>query len=416
MIAVIGLGYVGLTTALGFSEKGFKVYGIDNNKEKLNSIVANKIPFFEKGLPEVLNKNLNKKFFIKKSLSECIDDIEVIFLCVETPIDDKGKANLAYLETALKSILSVIKSKGQKLIVIKSTVPPSTTTKKIIPFIERLGFKIGNDIHIAYNPEFLREGTAWEDFIKPDRIIIGVNDDYSKQVLSKIYKPFKANIYFVSLNTSEFVKYLSNTFLSTLLSYSNEMSMIADAIGDIDIKSAFKLFHEDKRWFGKPAEMQGYVYPCCGFGGSCLPKDIKTLINKSSEFGYNAKILKNVIDINEEIKTFWINKITKNLSKDTSIAVLGLSFKPDTEDVRDTPSSAIIKMLIKKGYKNITAYDPLSNELFDKVYNVPINYSVSMKDAVSKSDVIILATAWQEFLDNKDLFNKKIVFDLRYKL
>ncbi|MDD2523476.1 MAG: nucleotide sugar dehydrogenase [Endomicrobiaceae bacterium] len=416
MIAVIGLGYVGLTTALGFSEKGFKVYGIDNNKEKLNSIIANKIPFFEKGLPEILNKKLNKKFFVKNSLSECVDDIEVIFVCVETPVDDTGKANLTYLQAALKSVLSVIKPKDKKLIVIKSTVPPSTTTKKIIPFIKRLGFKAGYDVHIAYNPEFLREGTALEDFIKPDRIIAGVNDEYSKQVLNKIFKPFKAPVYFVSLNTSEFVKYLSNSFLATLLSYSNEMSMIADSIGNIDIKSAFKLFHEDKRWFGKPAFMQGYAYPCCGFGGSCLPKDIKSLINKSSEFGYNAKILKDVIDINEEIKVFWINKITKNLRKDTKIAVLGLSFKPDTEDVRDTPSSAIIKMLIKKGYKNITAYDPLSNKLFDKVYNVPVKYASSMKGAVSKSDVIILATAWQEFLDNKDLLSKKIVFDLRYKL
>lgn len=416
MIAVIGLGYVGLTTALGFSEKGFKVCGIDNNKEKSDSISSGRIPFFEENLSGILNKNLGKNFFIKKSFSECAADTEIIFLCVETPADKDGAPDLTYLETALESVLQAVKPRDNKIIVIKSTVPPSTTLKKIIPFIEKRGFKNGDNIHIVYNPEFLREGTAWEDFINPDRIIIGVDGEYPKRILNEVFEPFNAEVCFVSLNTSEFVKYLSNSFFAALLSYSNEMSVIADKIGGIDIKSAFELFHKDKRWFGTPAAVCGYVYPSCGFGGSCLPKDLNVLINKSDECGYNAKILKNIVEINREIKTFWINKITREITTEQPIAVLGLSFKPGTEDVRETPAYTIIKMLMEKGYNKITAYDPKACKSFDKTYNLPLNYSVSMQDAVSKSEVVIISSAWQEFLDNKDLLKNKTVFDLRYKL
>ncbi|MGE4384438.1 MAG: UDP-glucose/GDP-mannose dehydrogenase family protein [Endomicrobiaceae bacterium] len=415
MIAVIGLGYVGLTTALGLSEKGFTVYGFDNNKEKLQSLASNELPFYENELSEVLNKNLNKKFFIK-SLEESASSAKIIFLCVETPADRTGRIDLQYLKTAFESLFSAIKPEDKKIIVIKSTVPPSTTVKKIIPIAEKLGFKNGKDVYITYNPEFLREGSAWKDFIEPDRIIIGVDDEYPKRFLNGIFQPFNAEIHFVSLNTGEFVKYLSNSFFAALLSYSNEMSVIADAAGGIDVKKAFELFHKDKRWFGNPASVQGYVYPSCGFGGSCLPKDLDILIEESSGLGCNPVILKAVKSVNKNIKDFWVNKITKAVNTDKTIAVLGLAFKPDTEDVRETPSYEIIRKLIEKGFKKITVYDPAANILFAKTYNLPVNYSESAEEAVSKSDVVILATAWQEFFEKKDLFKTKTVFDLRYKL
>ena len=415
MITVIGLGFVGLTTALGFSEKGNKVYGYDTDVDKIKLIENGQIPFFEKDLQNILKKNLGKNFIVSDSLKDAVKKSKIIFLCVGTPSDNKGKADLKYIKSAIDGILNNI-NKDKKIIVIKSTVPPSTTSCKLVPYINKKGLKVGKNIFVANNPEFLREGHAWADFIYPDRIVIGTNDNYVKKIIKNIYLNFNAPIHFVTLNTGEFIKYLSNTLLATLISYSNEMSMIADYIGDIDIKSAFKIFHEDKRWYGNPANMISYVYPGCGFGGYCLPKDTKALIQKSKEFKYESKILKNVISVNNEIKEHWIEKIKNNVPKNKSITILGLSFKPESDDVRYSPSAEIIKLLLKEGYKNIFAYDPVSNDLFNKIYKYPINYVQSFKKAVNSSKYIIISTAWKEFLKNKNIYKNKTVFDLRYIL
>ena len=416
MITVIGLGFVGLTTALGFSEKGNKVFGFDISKEKMKSISEKKIPFYEKGLQEVLEKNLDKNFVLTENIEEAVKSSKVIIMCVGTPSDDLGRADLKYIKSALDSILENTDKEDKKIVITKSTIPPSTTEKEIIPYIEKNGFKVGQDIYVANNPEFLREGHAWDDFINPDRIVIGTNDEYTKEVMMDIYKNFNVPVHFVSLNTGEFIKYLSNTFLSTLISYSNEMSMIADSIGGIDIKSAFKIFHEDKRWYGNPANMQTYAYPGCGFGGYCLPKDTQALVQKASEFNYDAKILKSVLDVNKEIKPHWIDKIETDVKKEDSITVLGLSFKPESDDVRQTPALDIVKLLLERGYKNIVAYDPLANELFDKVYNLPIKYANTLEEAVKASSSVVLVTGWKEFIENKNLFDGKNIYDLRYIL
>lgn len=416
MITVIGLGVVGLTTALGLSEKGNKVYGYDVNLEKIKTIKNKKLPFFEKDLQKVLKKNLNNTFFLVSSLKEALQKSKIIFLCVETPVDNNGETDLKYVKTAIDSVVSNLNKKDKKIVIIRSTIPPSTTSKKLIPYIENKGLKVGKDIFIANNPEFLREGNAWNDFVHPDRIVVGTSDDYVKKELKKIYLKFGAPICFVTLNTGEFIKYLSNTFLSTLISYSNEMSVVAEYIGDIDTKSAFKIFHEDKRWCGQPANMINYVYPGCGFGGSCLPKDTKALIKKAKENGYKTKILQDVISINNEIKKYWINKIKEKVPKNKSIVILGLSFKPESDDVRQSPAFEIIKLLLKEGYKKIISYDPVSNELFDKVYKVPVKYEKDLKTAVDSSDVVIIVTAWKEFLENKRIYKGKQIFDLRYCL
>lgn len=417
MISVLGLGFVGLTTALGFSEKGFKVYGFDVDREKSNSIQNKKIPFYEEGLQEILEKNLDNTFVLKNSLADCIQDSKIIFLCVGTPSDENGKADLTYLLNAIDEILKNTPKGSKKLIITKSTIPPSTTKQYVIPFIESKGFKVGEDVFVANNPEFLREGFAWSDFIEPDRVVVGAEDEYSKNLLKEIYIPFGAPIHFVNLNTGEFIKYLSNTLLSTLISYANEMSMIAASIGEIDTKEAFNILHEDKRWGEKsPCAMSKYAFPGCGFGGYCLPKDTQAMAYKAGELGYDAKILKNVLKVNNEIKPFWIDKITQNLPKDANIGVLGLSFKPNSDDIRQTPSKIIIDMLLEKGYKNIHAYDPVANELFDKVYKLPLRYKNSVKDIADSCDVIVIATGWKEFADNQDYLKIKKVYDLRYIL
>lgn len=416
MISVLGLGFVGLTTALGFSEKGFKVCGFDVDSEKLKSIGSNKIPFYEEGLQEILEKNLGNNFTLKNSLKDCIKDSKVIFLCVGTPSDESGKADLTYLLNAINEILENTEKGSKKLIITKSTIPPSTTKNHVIPFIEGKGFIIGKDIFVANNPEFLREGHAWGDFIEPDRVVVGTEDDYSKELLGQIYAPFNAPIHFVSLNTGEFIKYLSNTLLSTLISYANEMSMIAASIGEIDTKTAFNILHQDKRWSGSPCAMSSYAFPGCGFGGYCLPKDTQAMVYKAGEFDYEAKILRNVLNVNNEIKPFWIDKITQDLPKDVHIGILGLSFKPNSDDIRQTPSKIIIDMLLAKGYKNLYAYDPIANELFDKVYNLPLHYKNSVKDIANSCEIIVIATAWQEFADNQEYLKDKRVYDLRYIL
>lgn len=416
MITVLGLGFVGLTTALGFAEKGFKVYGYDVNKEKISLISNKTLPFHEEGLAEILEKNLNKNFIITNDLKIAIENSKIIFLCVGTPSDEDGKADLKYIKLAIDDILNNISGETKKIIVIKSTIPPSTTKIDIWNYIETKGYVVGKDIYLANNPEFLREGHAWQDFIQPDRIVIGSEDEYSKTEMEKIYKSFNAPIYFVSLNTGEFIKYLSNTLLSTLISYSNEMSMIASVIGDVDIKKSFKILSEDKRWSGQPASMSTYVYPGCGFGGYCLPKDTLAMAFKAKEYGVEAKILNSVLDVNSNIKSFWVDKISKEIGAKSRIGFLGLSFKPCSDDIRQTPAKEIIELYIEKGFNNICAYDPLANELFDKTYSLPIVYKNTIAEVCNDSDVIIILTGWQEFVEKQDLLKNKKVYDLRYIL
>lgn len=416
MIAVIGLGFVGLTTALGFADKGYKVYGFDVNQEKMTMIKQGEIPFLEPNLKEALERNINKNFIVVSNIKEAVNASKSIFICVGTPNDDQGKVDLTYIEKAIEAILKEVEKMDYKILVIKSTVPPATTKEKIIAFIEKQGFIIGKNIGLANNPEFLREGYAWEDFTCPDRVVIGEYDKRSGDTIEEIYKPFNAPVHRVSLNTGEFIKYLSNTLLATLISYSNEMSLIANAIKDIDIAESFQILHEDKRWSGQPANIKSYAYPGCGFGGYCLPKDTQALVARSREHGYDPKILENVLKVNQKIKSFVVDRISQTVKFSDTIGVLGLSFKPDSDDVRESPSRDIIQLLIKIGYKNIIAYDPVANNAFKKSYNLPIQYAASLSEIVKKTDNLIILTAWKEFKNNKNLFKNKRVFDFRYIL
>ena len=415
MITILGLGFVGLTTGLGFAKKGFKTYGFDIDEERLSRLKNYDIPFFEPYLEDVIKETLNKSFFLDASFEEAIKNSEAIFLCVGTPGKEDGSADLTYLFKAIDQILDVETPKFQ-VIITKSTVPPSTVSKKVIPYVNQaLESKENRHVGFASNPEFLREGYCWEDFMNPDRIVVGVEGEEVKNILDKIYKPFDAPIHYVSYNTSEYIKYLSNTLLSTLISYSNEMSMIADVIGDIDVPNAFRILHQDKRWYGSPAGMSKYVYPGCGYGGYCLPKDTSAIASISSENGFDTPILNANLDINRRIKHFIANKIENEVGKDKSIGILGLSFKPNSDDVRITPTKEIISMLFDKGYKSINAYDPVSNDEFKKYYpDLKLNYCNSLEEVVEKSDNLVVLTGWKEFLENKELISTKKVFDYRY--
>jgi UDPglucose 6-dehydrogenase len=417
MISILGLGFVGLTTGLGFAKKGFKTYGFDISGERLNSLKNYHVPFFEPHLEEVLQETMNKTFFLDTPFAEAIRESEAVFICVGTPENEDGSANLEHLLTAIEQVLDVETGKFQVL-VTKSTVPPSTLSREVIPFVrEKLKSKDSRKIGFASNPEFLREGYCWEDFINPDRIVIGIEDEQSKSILDKIYEPFGAPVHYVSYNTSEFIKYLSNTLLSTMISYSNEMSMIADAIGDIDVRKSFRILHEDKRWYGSPAPMKSYVYPGCGYGGYCLPKDTSALVSISEKNGFIPQMLSANINTNSIIKSHLVDKIDGKIGYDEPIGILGLSFKPGSDDVRLTPSRDIIELLLKRGFTKIYAYDPVAIGEFKKHYpGIRVTYLESLEDIVDKCDNLVLLTAWDEFRENEELLKSKNIFDYRYSL
>lgn len=417
MIAVIGLGFVGITTALGFAYKGYKVYCFDIDRVRMSKLKKGIIPFYEPQLKELLLEYKDKRLILCDTIEEAVNKADIVIYCVGTPSSQSGKANLAFLKSAIIESLKFIRPKKRyTTLVIKSSVPPSATKEFVKPILEKRGFKVGMDIGLVNNPEFLREGFAWEDFIKPDMIIIGQCDDKSGRIVEKIYKPFKAPIRRVSLNTAEFIKYLSNTFLSNLISFSNEMLMAAEAIGGVDVPAAFGAVHLDKRWYGNPALMITYLFPGCGFGGYCLPKDVRAIYNVAKRKGYNAALLKNILSVNEKIKRHFVEKVYRSIVKNKNVGVLGLSFKPGCDDVRESPAKDIIKMLIGKGVKNIIAYDPMAMDNFKKEYKLPIKYSNNLEGLIKKCDSLVIITAWKEFKDKRALYKGKKVIDGRYFL
>jgi UDPglucose 6-dehydrogenase len=376
-ILIMGLGFVGLTTALGFAEKGHTVFGFDTDPNKAEELKTGKTSMSEPDLKSALSRHINKSFAVTDDPAAAKAD--AIFICVGTPCGENGRADLCYLYSAV----DMLDKSFDGLIVVKSTVPPGTTQNEIIPYIRGRGITAS----VANNPEFLREGYCWEDFINPDRIVCGVED--SADIMREIYRDFNAPIVITSLNTAEFIKYLSNTMLASMISFSNEMSVIANAIGNISIKQAFETLHMDKRWHD--ASMNKYVYPGCGFGGYCLPKDLEAMIAQAQACGLEPALLKSVKAVNHSMPDFWVNQLTAG----GAVGILGLSFKPGSDDVRDSPSAKIISLLA--GKCSIYAYDPMANAEFQKAYDFPVVYCESADEVCKRAKTVMIATAWTEF-------------------
>ncbi len=413
VVTVFGLGFVGLTTAVGFAEKGVTVYGIDVNTKRMDILKKGKLPFHEPGLDEALVRNLGKNFQLTEDAASAVAVSDCVYYCVGTPYGEGGEADLTYLYGAIDTTLQACKDGRYRVLVTKSTIPPSTTSEKIIPYIQSKGFELGKQLGVANNPEFLREGTCWEDFMHADRIVLGVSDDRASKILLELYDGFDIPKFCVSLNTGEFIKYLSNTLLATLISYSNEMAQLADTIGEIDVAQAFRILHMDKRWNG--CNMTSYVYPGCGYGGYCLPKDTNAIYALGKAKGFDGQILKNVIAVNDRRPEYMTAQIEENIEKDSCIGILGLSFKPESDDVRDTPAAKVISGLVDDGYTNIIAYDPLAMEEFRQHYDLPIIYEDSKAKVLDKADEVVILTAWKEFADIQSLTEERIV-DCRYML
>lgn len=413
MVTVFGLGFVGLTTALGFAHLGHKVYGIDTDLNRTQILKKGELPFLEPDMKEQLQKHLNNRFIITDDIKSAIKDSSYVFYCVGTPYGEGGEADLKYLFSAIDSTINAIDDNKFRVLVTKSTIPPSTTRDKILPYVLSKG-EVSNILGVANNPEFLREGHCWSDFIHADRIVLGCNDEKSEKMLRELYSNMDVPVFSVSHTTGEFIKYLSNTLLATMISYSNEMAYIADIIGDVEVAKAFDILHMDKRWNG--CNMASYVYPGCGYGGYCLPKDTAALYAKSCQKGFDPQILKNVINTNLQRPSVMADKIIKDITPQNTIGILGLSFKPQSDDVRDTAAYKIIERLIALGYKNIIAYDPVAMEEFKRFYpDIKISFAKEQKEVYEKSDIIAIVTAWSEFADVAKQTDKKII-DCRYML
>jgi len=408
-ITVMGLGFVGLTTALGLAEKGHTVFGYDANADKTAELASGKVSLFEPNLPEALSRHIGKNFNVLQALPETATDIQAVFICVGTPCGNDGAVDLRYVFSALDMLEPILKQDSfNGVIIIKSTVPPGTTKSKIIPYLRSKNISAP----VVNNPEFLREGYCWEDFINPDRIVIGTEDTAAIDLMKTIYKDFNTPIIVTSHNTAEFIKYLSNNMLASMISFSNEMSMIANAIGDVSIKQAFETLHLDKRW-GKSG-MRHYVYPGCGFGGYCLPKDLEAMIAQAKSYGINPALLESVQTVNKSMPSFFTNQITADVSE--NIGILGLSFKPKSGDVRSTPAAEIISSLLNKGYKSLYVYDPEANHTFQKEFSFPVHYCESADEVCDKAKTVLLVTAWQQFKGIDKRWTDVKFIDGRYML
>lgn len=402
MIGVLGLGFVGLTTALGLAEKtGLPVYGWDPNREKTGAIGRGEVPFHEPGLGEALGRQLGKGFLLASSGEEVARRCQVLFFCVGTPQDRTGKADLSMLAGAVADCLPHLE--GFTTLVIKSTVPPTTAATVLRPLVEAAGLQVGEKVGLCSNPEFLREGSSWRDFMEPDRIVIGADDPKSLEALLPLYRPFAAPIEAVSLNTAEFAKYLSNTLLATMISFSNELAMTAHALGGIEIKRAFEILHRDRRWksqWDTPAPMATYAFPGCGFGGYCLPKDTLALARQAAEAGVEPLMLEGALETNRRVMAHTADRIAAAAGDPaTPIGVLGLSFKPGSDDIRQTPAAAILAALQAKGYRNLLVWDPLVKAAdFEAAYGLGLRCAGSLEEVRDFAQVVAILTGSPEYL------------------
>ena len=409
MIYVIGLGFVGLTTAVGLSHKGQKIVGIDSNSEIIKDLLKKKIHFYEPHLKYYLSKVLKKRSLKIENKIDFHNEENFFFICVGTPSKPNGSIDLSIIEKVIRSLINIIKKNNinsKNYIIIKSTVIPGT-----IEYFEKKFHKFKN-IYFASNPEFLREGLAWKDFNLPDKIVIGAKNKIIQNKIRQIYKKFNSKFILLSDKSSEFLKYLSNTALANMISFSNEMLMIAEKNNISEIKKIFKGFHSDKRWIGNPSSMSNYYYPGIGFGGYCLPKDLNALIQFTQQKKIKPKILNSVNLVNKEIFNFQLKKILKSTNKKKNIYLLGMSFKPFSDDLRESVGLKVAIKLDKLGYKNLIICDPLcAKQLKGKFKNVK---KIISNPKIDKNSIYILLTAWPQYLEFIKKNNHLNILDLRY--
>ncbi|MEM7360639.1 MAG: UDP-glucose/GDP-mannose dehydrogenase family protein [Pseudomonadota bacterium] len=416
-ISIVGTGYVGLVTGTCFADVGNQVICVDNDKNKIDRLHAGEIPIYEPGLERLVKGNVAQgRLQFTTDLDTAVQQAEIIFIAVGTPPDEDGSADLSHVLTVAKSIGSCMQE--PVVIVTKSTVPVGTAAKVRAAIQNELDQR-GSDIQfsVASNPEFLKEGAAIEDFMKPDRIVVGADDERAVDLMRSIYAPFNRNherLIVMDIPSAELTKYAANAMLATKISFMNELSNLAELL-DADIELVRQGIGSD------PRIGYHFIYPGCGYGGSCFPKDVQALHRTARHHGYDARILSAVEEVNHDQKSVLLNKIVKQFGDDLSgktFAVWGLAFKPNTDDMREAPSRVIIDGLLARGAA-IKAYDPVANREAAEIYR---EADVSLVDdlyaATEDADALVLVTEWKAFRSPdfnrlRDQMSAPLIFDGR---
>ena len=415
-IAIVGTGYVGLVSGTCFAEMGVDVTCVDIDKKKIERLKRGEVPIYEPGLESMVKRNMDEgRLHFSTSLKAVLPEVEVVFSAVGTPPDEDGSADLKY-------VLAVAREFGQnineyKLLVTKSTVPVGTAAKvreAIREELKKRGVNIPFDV--ASNPEFLKEGAAIKDFMTPDRVVVGIDNENARKVMARLYKPFMLSgerMIFTDIPSAEMIKYAANSMLATRISFMNDIANLCEIVG-ADVNMVRKGIGADSR-IGKK-----FLYPGIGYGGSCFPKDVKALIHTAEENGYEMRVLKAVEEVNERQKIILFKKLLKYFNGDIkhkTIAIWGLSFKPETDDMREAPAMVIIDALVEAGAR-VKVYDPVAMGECRRRIGDKVTYSSEMYEAAENADALMLLTEWNQFrLPSLSMLKKimkgKAIFDGR---
>ena len=394
-IAIVGTGYVGLVTGTCFAEMGVDVSCVDIDRDKIEKLRRGEIPIYEPGLEDMVRKNAEAgRLHFTTDLASCIDDVEIVFSAVGTPPDEDGSADLRY-------VLEVARTFGRNihkytLMVTKSTVPVGTAHKVRAVIEEELAARgVQVPFDVASNPEFLKEGSAVKDFMSPDRIVIGTETERARKIMTRLYKPFTMmsdRFVYSDIPSAEMIKYAANSMLATRISFMNDIANLCELVG-ADVNMVRKGIGSDTRIGHK------FLYPGCGYGGSCFPKDVKALIKTAEQHGYPMKVLKAVEEVNESQKSVLFRKFSAHFGGDVAgrtVALWGLAFKPGTDDMREAPALVLIGKLLEAGCR-VKVYDPVAMDECRRRIGDRVEYSRDMYDAAAGADALMLVTEWKEF-------------------
>lgn len=394
-IAVVGSGYVGLVSSACFAEMGISVVCVDIDEKKIENLRAGVVPIYEPGLEEMVARNVREeRLSFSTSLSEVLSEVEVVFSAVGTPSDEDGSADLQY-------VLQVAHTFGQhitkySILVTKSTVPVGTA-QRVKAVIEQELLKRGVDIpfDVASNPEFLKEGAAIKDFLSPDRVVVGVDSQRAQEVMTKLYRPFLLNnfrVFFTDIASAEMIKYAANAMLATRISFMNDIANLCEMVG-ADVNMVRRGIGSDSRIGSK------FLYAGCGYGGSCFPKDVRALVKTAESCGYDMKVIRAVEEVNDRQKEVLFDKLYKRFDgelKGKTIAIWGLAFKPETDDMREATSLVTIAKLLECGAK-VRVFDPVAMDECRRIIGGSVEYCTGIYDAVKGADAILMHTEWKQF-------------------
>jgi len=416
-IAVIGTGYVGLVTGTCLAETGNDVICVDINEVKVKKMQDGEVPIYEPGLDLLFHRNIEQgRLTFTTVLAEAVKDAQIIFMALPTPPGGDGAADLSYILGAAKDVARLITE--YKIIVNKSTVPVGTADKVKAVFVEHTNI----EVDVVSNPEFLREGVAVDDFMKPDRVVLGTQSERAKKLMAELYGPYVRQgnpILFMDERSSELTKYAANSFLATKITFMNEIANLCELVG-ADVDAVRKGIGSDDR-IGKR-----FLFPGVGYGGSCFPKDVQALVKSSDEYAYDFQILKSVMEVNERQKTILVDKLLKYYKNDIKgkhFALWGLAFKPETDDIREAPALYIIDDLLKNG-ATVTVFDPEAMGNVRNLIGDKVNYAKNPYEALENAEALLIATEWSVFrtpdfekientLKNKVVFDGRNLYDLQ---